>query len=198
MCGRIYVGTTLFEIIQRFDIVTSYIESLEPRQYTPMHPIAIIYHQPVATLLWANWGFTTNQKHPIIHARWESIKDRASFQAPFQYQRCIIPVTGFYEPDHRFSPIQNIFFQTQTSHLFALAGVFRYHSNNHVEVVIITVPSPVEYQQLESRFPLMITKQQEQDWLNPKLFGPALYPNMQTELPALTAKRSIEQLGLWD
>jgi putative SOS response-associated peptidase YedK len=40
-----------------------------------------------------------NYKYKTINAKEETVSRLASFREPFRHKRCVVPATGFYEPD---------------------------------------------------------------------------------------------------
>src|SRR5258706_5560345 len=93
------------EVYDRFDIENT-LETFSPRYNVrpgQMNPV-ITSHSPnhISTMFWGLipfWAKDEKMKFSTINARAETAATSASYRKPFRSQRCLIPATGFYEPD---------------------------------------------------------------------------------------------------
>jgi len=113
-----------------------------------------------------------------LNAKSETVFEKPSFKNSIQSQRCLIPVTGFYEwqmqanktrlPFYIFLPKQAV---------FSLAGIssdwFSQSENKWYKTFsILTVDANTLMAQIHNskmRMPCILTKEQEENWINPDL-----------------------------
>ena len=49
--------------------------------------------------LFPHWAKDKSYGYKTINARAETVATLATYKEPFRHKRCIVPATGFYEPD---------------------------------------------------------------------------------------------------
>jgi putative SOS response-associated peptidase YedK len=185
MCGAYGLSVkTIKDIIYRFDveIEDDNVEGFRPRwnirpgQNNPV----IINHEKnhIEMMCWGllpHFAHDEHYKHKPINARAETIDELPTFRHPFNRTRCIIPATGFYEPDKiNFSrePFPWHYFTMTDSSIFAFAGLFDiWHDKNsekeiHSYTIITTTPNAV-VGKYHDRMPVILGKEDEDTWLNP-------------------------------
>lgn len=110
-----------------------------------------------------------------LNARGESLKEKASFRDSVRH-RCLIPVTGFFEPHHRDGKVYPYFFSRKDGGLFALGGL--YSDSPWIDgptgrsFTVITQEADEETAAIHNkkkRMPLMIPESRWADWLNEEL-----------------------------
>lgn len=111
-----------------------------------------------------------------LNARAETIYSLPSFRGPAQEaMRCIIPVTGFFEPC-RHGKLSYPFFLHTGGSPFALAGLYEQWRGPvtgkvHGSFSLITVPSKGIVDRIhhaKHRMPLLLSEKQYGPWLDPK------------------------------
>jgi len=107
-----------------------------------------------------------------LNARAESLKEKASFRDSL-HRRCLIPVTGFFEPHHRGGKVYPYLFSCKDGDLFALGGLYCDSPWLDGPVVrsftIITQDADKETAAVHNkkkRMPLMIPEMRWADWLD--------------------------------
>lgn len=110
-----------------------------------------------------------------MNARFESITEKPSFRQVAKTNRCIIPVTGFFEWQQVDNKKIPWFITVNNDDAFSLAGLWSEWSNHqNGEIVrtftIITTEATglmAEIHNTKKRMPAILTPDGEKDWLNP-------------------------------
>jgi putative SOS response-associated peptidase YedK len=190
MCGAYGLSVkTIKDIISRFDIeiVTENIEDFKPRwNIRPgQHNPVIVKHAKseknnIEFMLWGllpHFAHDEHYKNKPINAKAETIDELPTFRHPFHRTRCLIPFTGFFEPDKiHFSkqPFPWHYFQMKDHSICAFAGLFDIWKDKnsekeiHTYTIITTVPNAV-VSQYHGRMPVILEKKDEGTWLNPDI-----------------------------
>lgn len=119
-----------------------------------------------------NWAKSADQKYKMINAKAETILEKPAYRIAIKKQRCLIPVTGFYEwrleADGRKTPI---YFHSKTDKYLALAGIFsdwlNPENNTITSTFAIVTTTPDELMKpIHDRMPLILSESYESNWLN--------------------------------
>lgn len=130
MCGRYgFSVKDAKQVYKRFEIVNELPDlrsrfNLAPGQMNPV----ITSHSPnqIQYMFWGlipHFAHDENYKYTTINAKAETVDKLPSFRESLRYKRCLIPATGFYEPDKSFNPTVWHYFQLKSQELFAFAGI---------------------------------------------------------------------------
>lgn len=120
---------------------------------------------------WLNSSENGNKfvrKYSTFNARSESVHDKRTFCKAFRTQRCLIPVTKFFEPP-------NNWFQLKKTPLFAMAGVWdRWNGSSGLNSFAILTTDANEmvaaHRTGRMRMPVILRSESEfSNWLNPNL-----------------------------
>ena len=184
MCGRYgFSAKDAREVSARFDAV-----NLLP-DYQPRFNIAPGQMNPVVTRYSPNqlermfWGLIPffakddRAKYHTINARAEGIETKPTYRKPFRLQRCLVPATGFYEWDKKRKPSQPYYFQLKDESIFAFAGLFDVWRDprDGTQVrsyTIITTQANELVGQIHPRMPVILRREDEEEWLNPDITEP--------------------------
>lgn len=127
-----------------------------------------------------NWGLVPSwAKDPsignkMINARAETITQKPSFRKPFERQRCLIPVDGFYEWQKVTGARAKIPTRIvmKDRRLFALAGIWdiwkKPDGGELRSFAIITTAANDLMRSIHERMPVILSKQDWTTWLDPK------------------------------
>jgi putative SOS response-associated peptidase YedK len=105
----------------------------------------------------------------------------APYREPFKKRRCLIPATGFYEPDKlnfTKSPFPWHYFQLKSRELFAFAGLYDVWTdpatNKELYSYTLITTEPNELVgQFHPRMPVLLqSKEDEGTWVNPDIVEP--------------------------
>ena len=172
MCGRYYLKINIDELLERYGILKSDLKLELDQEVFPSQQIPIIIYRERPELELAHWGFPSSyQKSLLINARSETIRQKKTFQGPFNSQRCIIPVNAFFEwsKEGKKKIKHRIFLEKEK--FFSLAGVYNLFPDKEgkpgINFVIITTEANKKIQEIHNRMPVILNKEEELAWLNP-------------------------------
>jgi putative SOS response-associated peptidase YedK len=116
-----------------------------------------------------HWGFTGFKKGQlIINARAETVEEKRTFKKPFLENRCVFPMSGFYEWHDK----QKFLFDS--SDPLYLAGFYRNHSTasgSEDESIILTTKPNTVMAPIHDRMPVLLTKADVLPWLTDLTFA---------------------------
>lgn len=123
--SRFGIQNTLFDLRPRFNI--------RPGQMNP-----VVTSQSPNKIFRMFWGLIPhfapeeNYKYKTINAKSETVAELSTFREPFRYKRCLVPATGFYEPDKINKlkpPFTWHYFRLSDQSLFGFAGLYDIWTN---------------------------------------------------------------------
>ena len=187
MCGAYgFSVNNAKEVYDRFAIVNT-LEGLKPRWNVrpgQLNPI-ITSQSPnqISRMFWGlipHFAVDENYKYKSINAKAETVSRLASFREPFRRRRCIVPATGFYEPDklhYAKPPFPWHYFQLKDQPLFGFAGIYDIWKDQKTgqkiqSYAIITTTPNTLVGNIHDRMPVILRKEDEETWLNPDLTEP--------------------------
>lgn len=127
------------------------------------------------------WGFVPNGAKDInsifrykTHSvRSEIIFDKPTWSTAVRNRRCLIPANGFYEWKKTADSKDPYYIKPTDQQLFAFAGIYgTWTDPNGIErgmCSIITVSSEADDDMTPSRLPVIVSPDDEADWLNPSI-----------------------------
>ncbi|MCC8146749.1 MAG: SOS response-associated peptidase [Bacteroidales bacterium] len=119
-----------------------------------------------------------NKQNLYKNAKAENLFTTWPWRNLWQYQRCIIPVTGFFETHyHSDGTKQPYFIQRSDKQIFSIAGLYDEWKDpetgeSYKSFVMITVPATPKLREIHNggahpfRMPLIIPDNKVEDWLN--------------------------------
>ena len=175
------------EVYDRFEVVNT-LEDLKPRWNVrpgQMNPVITSHStNQISRMFWGlipHWAKDKSFAYKTINARAETVAELATYKEPFRHKRCIVPATGFYEPDKiHFAkpPYPWHYFQVKDQKVFGFAGLYDVWKDRetgkemHTYTIITTEPNAV-VGEWHDRMPVILQKDDEDTWLNPDISGPA-------------------------
>lgn len=124
------------------------------------------------------WAREMKVKYPTFNARSEGVTEKASFKAAVRQQRCVIPVTGFYEwSGPKSARIPHAIFGPGP--VLALAGLYSWwhqpgaaaDTGWHLTATILTRASAGVMAPLHDRMPVLLADELVPVWLDPDATG---------------------------
>ena len=183
MCGRYVLTATPEELQALFGYLDG--ESFPPRyNIAPTQPIAIVRMSHGARrFALVRWGLVPGWvKDPkafalLINARAEGLADKPAFRGAFQYRRCLVPASGFYEwrtgPDRRKYPF---LIRPRAGGTIAFAGLHEsWMGANGSEIdtaCIITTTANATVGTIHERMPVVIAPGDYERWLDTRANPP--------------------------
>lgn len=122
-----------------------------------------------------------------LNARSETVFEKKSFSSAIRKQRCIIPVTGFFEWREVNKQKYPYHIQLKNDELFFLGGIYDSWVNKETGEVfntfsIITTPANplmAKIHNRKQRMPFILNQEQISIWINPNLKEDVIKPMMQ-------------------
>ena len=114
------------------------------------------------------WGFDIKGlDRPVLNARVETAKDKASFRDAWKMRRCIIPASYYFEWDHNKNKYA---IQPPGASVTYLAGLYQmqeYRGLNYPVFTVLTREPSEELSKIHDRMPLILPETAIGDWINP-------------------------------
>lgn len=173
MCGRFEFNLNVQEINDYYQLDRKMNFEPNPEVFPAQKAVTLL---PDWSLEKIKWGFQESwTKQPIINTRLETADIKPTSATSFSNQRCIIPVSGFFEWD---SSKQKYLINIKGDTLFSLAGIFKtYQTENGSSFKtfsILTQPANSEILPVHDRMPVILPKNFIQRYLTLDSNVPAL------------------------
>jgi putative SOS response-associated peptidase YedK len=177
MCGRFTLEYSWAEIHKAFDLIpVSAAGRNDPPRYNiaPTQDVGFVHQKDGEVLVddgrWWLVPFWAKEipKYPMFNARSETAHEKSSFREAFKSKRCLIPASGYYEwtkaEDGGKDPH---FIHLAEREPFLFAGLWAHNSNLDItSCTILTAQADPAISHLHHRMPIVLGKQQWQDWLS--------------------------------
>lgn len=175
MCGRFNIGDS--------ELIKTLLEELKvdpinmPPRYNiaPTDPVPVVIEEQgrrqLHEMRWwltPSWSNKITSKYSMFNARCENLNVSRAFKGPFRHHRGIIPATSFIEWQAGQQKKQPYRVQLQNKAL-ALACIYDVweHDASYLEsCAIITRESPEAFQYLHNRFPVILSEEEQNLWLD--------------------------------
>ena len=183
MCGRYSLVATPAEIDDLLGPLQLPLPELRPRyNISPSQSVAIVRvveggERELALVHWGlipPWSKDTKTGYSLINARADGVATKPSFRRAFKKQRCLLPVTAFYEWQKvADGPKQPYCIRLRGGALGAFAGLWeRWTSEDGATVVdsttiVTTVPNDL-VSNIHDRMPAVLTREHYATWLDPQ------------------------------
>ena len=169
MCGRYYLeiskeNMSFVSNIDSYEYKTNY--NISPQSIVP----AIINNELINT----KWGYfprwlkEQDNSRPLFNSRYESLLEKKTFTSAFRNNRCLIPLSGWYEWRTENDIRQPYFFYNKENLQIYTAGLFWKRSNGDIETSIITREAVPPLDTIHNRSPLILNNFQIENWLSDK------------------------------
>ncbi|MGR3317433.1 MAG: SOS response-associated peptidase [Candidatus Anammoxibacter sp.] len=119
------------------------------------------------------WSKKEHASYNLINSRAETIAEKPSFKHAFYNNRCLIPSSGFYEwkktPDGKIP----YYFKLKERKVFAFAGIYSAWQSPEGKAIkscsiLTTTPNDL-IKDFHNRMPVILTKENEDNWINPEI-----------------------------
>ncbi|ANK92132.1 MULTISPECIES: SOS response-associated peptidase [Rhizobium] len=193
MCGRIFVKTSLEELISNFPFAVrgGDIDGLGNRfprwNGAPSldYPIIIrdVVREPDVTgpiFVSARWGLLpswakSGGRPPPVNVRCESIASNGMFRAAYGSRRCLVPINGFFEWKDIHGTGKNkqpYAIAMKDGSAFALAGIWEsWKDENGISIrnfAIVTCEPNEMMAEIHDRMPVILHREDYERWLSPE------------------------------
>jgi len=134
----------------------------------PTHAIATLLNN--GNYLYTHFGYipswAKDKKTIHVNARNETIYEKNTFRESFKFNRCIIPINGYYE---WLDKIPHFIYSKNTKY-FALAGIWNEYydedeKQNIINISLITCEPNEKIKDIHHRMPVILEKEDYSTWL---------------------------------
>lgn len=178
MCGRFVTIIPGEELKKIFALIE--IPQLEPRfNVAPTQNVGVIravVDVPLNRYSLMKWGLIPSWSKDasagshMINARSETVAEKPAFRHAIKYNRCIIPVSGFYEWSHEEHEKRPHYIHLKDHEPMALAGIWEHWKTPNGESLetfsILTTTANKLLEPLHDRMPVILKPSDYQFWLN--------------------------------
>ena len=178
MCGRFDCHSEISVIAKLFKIDRLSIDYQPHYNIAPSQNIVVIRDSGKRELLQCQWGFIPwwakdpKMGFKMINARAESVADKPAFKDAFRNQRCLVIADGFYEWVLEGKVKQPVYIRLKSHTPVGFAGLYSVWRSPEGEDIrtctIITTDANDLLRPIHDRMPVIILKDKEDLWLDPK------------------------------
>jgi putative SOS response-associated peptidase YedK len=194
MCGRFTQTISAAGVAEAFG-VEEISGALKPSyNIAPTQPVAVIISDDKKRLVQVRWGLVPSWSkdlsigNKLINARAETITEKASFRNAFKKRRCLVVADGFYEWQKIGDGKRPMYIRLQSSKPFGMAGLYEvWRSPEGQEITscaIVTTAANDLMKPIHERMPVIIPKENEDLWLDPKVQDTEVLRNLLQPYPA--------------
>lgn len=184
MCGRFVTVIPAEELRKIFDLIEN--PPVEPRyNLCPTQQAGVIRccddtgHNRFDVMKWGlvpSWSKDPKMGSHMINARSETVAEKPAFRHAIKYNRCIVPVAGFYEWNHDGKEKHPHYIYLKDSPVMALAGIWEHWKSPEGSVsetfsILTTAPNKL-LSTLHDRMPVILNPNDYGLWLNKNLHDP--------------------------
>lgn len=195
MCGRLNVTADPLAalLMEAFGIVAV---PATNHNLAPTEPLLVVRATPAgeydaAVMRWwltPSWSKEVNTRYAMFNAKSETLREKRSFAKPFRTQRCLVPVTGYYEWQTRQREKLPYYVRAADDQGLLLAGLWdRWHNSETGESVesctIVTTAAHDDLRPLHHRQPVFLSGEEALAWLEPDSDPDSLMPLFAPHLP---------------
>ena len=163
MCGRYSLDADIFAILNHYKLDNQELEYGGRDEIFPTNKSPIIDMDRQLTFM--DWGFSTSfSKRPLINARGETVSEKVTFKKPFQFARCLIPATSFYEWETIDGKKVRNRIKPSGLEIFSMAGIYKaIHLDGQkvFQYSIITTQANEQMRYIHDRMPVILKPDEE-------------------------------------
>ena len=182
MCGRFTLFSDYESILERFAIEEGLADGDYRKSYNiaPSNQVLSIINDGkrnrIGYLRWGlvpSWAKDEKIGYKLINARAETLQEKPSFRGLLKKKRCLIVADSFYEWRKGPEGKRPMRIKLASGDLFGMAGLWEVWKSPDGKKVptctIITTEGNELMSGIHERMPVIIRKEEEQDWLNPEI-----------------------------
>ncbi len=184
MCGRFTLTVEQKALATRFGIkLPAGFDSMTSRyNVVPTQNVIVVSddgHRYVERMRWGlipSWAKDPTIGSRLINARAETVAEKPSFRSALRKRRCLILADGFYEWQKVGAVKQPVRIVLKTREPFAFAGLWETwkpaESDPILSCAIITTEANKLLKAVHNRMPVILPREAEATWLDPKITEP--------------------------
>jgi putative SOS response-associated peptidase YedK len=211
MCGR-YVLNAPEDLSERFQLRQLSISLPTTWNAAPTNELPVIVENSdgeheARSMKWGlipRWAKPGDKKSIApINARAETLAEKPMFRSLIKKNRCLVPANGFYEWKNLGDHKQPYFISVPDDPLFAFAGLYDESQSEDGETIgtytIITTSANELMSQLHERMPVILHRDDEEEWLDREVTDSAqvqrlLGPYPAAEMEAVPVSRKVNNV----
>lgn len=176
MCGRFSL-IDIDAIFSRYRIKLNQGINIKPHyNIAPTQFVPVIYQEnKIEYMKWGLvpfWAKDSKIGHKMINARSETLTEKPSFKHLLKQNRCIVPVSGFYEWKKIDKQKVPYYIGIKGSELLSFAGLYdiwKDSTGNELKTfTIITTNANNTIKPIHNRMPVILEKEFENKWIDAK------------------------------
>lgn len=182
MCGRYTVPFEGKDLIKRYNLTTKLNSYTPTFNASPGQILPVVTKNSPKKVVQMKWGFIAPWEKDFTKAKFKPINARSDkltngfYRQSFNETRCLIPVGGYYEwkkyqMDGKVVK-QPYYFRLKNEDIFSLGGFYSVHKDigglDHYFYTIITCEPNSLQKPIHDRMPLIISRNDEEEWLDTK------------------------------
>jgi putative SOS response-associated peptidase YedK len=193
MCGR-YSLLCIDDLGNRFRVFDPMMGVRSRFNVTPASEMPVIVRSGENHLTIMRWGLIPywtkdiRAARPLINARAETLEEKPAFRTLLNAHRCLVPASGFFEWKHEGKHKKPWYIRLLDEPVFSFAGLYdQWHNPGGVTVetyAVITCAANSLVAPLHDRMPVILSRQNEERWLDPDPVTPAELRTILTPFPA--------------
>ncbi len=182
MCGRFVRSSSIEKIRTEFSVKKTLDELSPSYNIAPTQDILIINNEGEKQLIACSWGFIPSWAkdpsigHKTINARAETVAEKPMFRSAFKKHRCLVITDGFYEWEKTEKKKVPFYIRLRTGKPFGFGGLYSHGTSPDGKTVctcsIITTTANELIASIHDRMPVIISKENEDLWLDPEVQNP--------------------------
>jgi putative SOS response-associated peptidase YedK len=181
MCGR-YSFSDTDGLYERFAVKEGSAVLAERYNVTPGSTMPVIVPNGKRKLTTRRWGITPSWakagSRGLINARAETVAEKKTFKELLATGRCLVPASGYYEWQRTAAAKVPYYHHLKDGKLFAFAGLC-----DDDEYVIVTTAATGKLRKIHDRVPVILSRDQEDEWLNVDIVEPERLQSLLRPLP---------------
>jgi putative SOS response-associated peptidase YedK len=183
MCGRFTTKMTWAEIVALYRLTMKAPPHNMPARYNvcPTDPMDVVHQRDgERELVSMRWGLVPHWWHrPLeelraatFNARAETVETKPFFRDAFEHNRCLIPMSGYYEWRDTPAGRQPYYFTARdSSPILTAAGIWSSWKNRETGQPLLSctmlITEPNEFvAEVHDRMPALLTQKQFEPWLS--------------------------------
>lgn len=185
MCGRAYHTYTDEELALRYlheRAKRHPLATLKPNyNLSPTHLSPIVRVEKGERVIKEyRWGLVPGwakdlksaSKYSLINARGEEIAEKRTYAGPYKNRRCIVPLSGFVEWKREGDSKRPFAIYLKDQSIMSVAGIWEeWTSRDDGEIIhsfaVITTGANDFMSNIHDRMPVILTREDEDEWLDP-------------------------------
>jgi putative SOS response-associated peptidase YedK len=181
VCGR-YSLICIDDLGNRFRVFDPMMGARSRFNIAPASEMPVIIRpekNELAVMRWGlipRWTKDIRTAHPLINARAETLAEKPAFRSLLKTHRCLIPASGFFEWKHEGKMKTPYYIRLREDPLFSFAGLYDEWRNPEGVTIstftIITCDANPLVKPLHNRMPVILSRQNEDRWLDPEPVSP--------------------------